>query len=105
MRKVCSSCGWAYEKPYSGDAGRCPDCQTQRQQDRPTTTQKGLGSRWRKIARQQVMDYPWCAYCGATEDLTCDHVRPRALGGTAEGPLQTLCRTCNSRKGARPHVC
>jgi 5-methylcytosine-specific restriction protein A len=105
MMKVCSACGWAYEKPPGGDSGRCPDCHAEYQRRQPTTAQKGLGSRWQRIARQQVLDYPFCAYCGATEDLTCDHVRPRALGGTADHGLRTLCRTCNSRKGAKPHVC
>lgn len=43
-----------------------------------------------------------CLKCGATEDLTLDHVHPWSLGGpdTAEN-LQTLCRSCNSSKGAR----
>src|SRR5438552_3960763 len=37
----------------------------------------------------------------ATAGLTIDHVHPLSLGGTNEdGNLQTLCRSCNSRKGA-----
>jgi hypothetical protein len=43
-----------------------------------------------------------CAFCGSTEDLTIDHIYPRILGGGhGEDNLQTLCRSCNSRKGAR----
>ncbi len=44
-----------------------------------------------------------CVECGATEDLTLDHLWPWILGGpdTAEN-LRVLCRPCNSRKGARP---
>lgn len=43
-----------------------------------------------------------CATCGATEDLTLDHVWPESRGGgaTVEN-LRVLCRSCNSRKGAR----
>lgn len=43
-----------------------------------------------------------CVQCGAVEDLTIDHIYPKSLGGahTADN-LQTLCRSCNSRKGAR----
>jgi 5-methylcytosine-specific restriction endonuclease McrA len=43
-----------------------------------------------------------CGECGTTDDLTLDHVHPWSLGGpdTPEN-LQTLCRSCNSRKGAR----
>jgi hypothetical protein len=43
-----------------------------------------------------------CVQCGTVEDLTIDHIHPKSLGGadTADN-LQTLCRSCNSRKGAR----
>ncbi len=42
-----------------------------------------------------------CGRCGAIDDLTLDHIRPWSLGGpdTFEN-LQTLCRRCNSSKGA-----
>ena len=43
-----------------------------------------------------------CVVCGATEDLTLDHIYPWSLGGADEPDnLQTLCRPCNARKGAR----
>lgn len=43
-----------------------------------------------------------CRQCKATEDLTVDHIIPLVRGGAHdEGNLQTLCRPCNSRKGAR----
>lgn len=44
-----------------------------------------------------------CVECGATDDLSLDHIHPWSLGGpdTFEN-LRTLCRPCNSRKGARP---
>lgn len=43
-----------------------------------------------------------CQECGATEDLTLDHIWPKARGGkhTAQN-LRVLCRSCNSSKGAR----
>jgi len=44
-----------------------------------------------------------CVVCGTRRDLTVDHIKPESLGGTMElQNLQTLCRPCNSRKGARP---
>lgn len=43
-----------------------------------------------------------CLHCGAEENLTLDHIHPFSLGGNDEpANLQTLCRSCNSRKGAR----
>jgi hypothetical protein len=42
-----------------------------------------------------------CLKCGATDDLTVDHIRALARGGGHNMTnLQTLCRSCNSRKGA-----
>ncbi|MCB2076876.1 MAG: HNH endonuclease, partial [Novosphingobium sp.] len=41
-----------------------------------------------------------CQYCGATEDLTFDHVIPRALGGqTTWDNVVAACSPCNLRKG------
>lgn len=41
-----------------------------------------------------------CQYCGAREDLTFDHVIPRAFGGrTTWGNVTTACAPCNLRKG------
>lgn len=43
-----------------------------------------------------------CLSCGTGDDLTLDHLLPWSLGGAdTEDNLQTLCRPCNSRKGAR----
>jgi hypothetical protein len=43
-----------------------------------------------------------CQICQTTSDLTIDHVKPVALGGSgAIENLQTLCRPCNSRKKDR----
>jgi hypothetical protein len=43
-----------------------------------------------------------CVLCGATKHLALDHIYPWSLGGpdTVEN-LRVLCRSCNSRKGAR----
>ena len=43
-----------------------------------------------------------CAYCQAKEKLTIDHIHPVSLGGGDEvSNLQILCRSCNSKKGAK----
>jgi 5-methylcytosine-specific restriction endonuclease McrA len=51
--------------------------------------------RWRVFKRDGYR----CRACGADVDLTVDHIVPVIHGGSnTESNLQTLCRTCNSRK-------
>lgn len=61
---------------------------------------KGLG---RAITRQVWDRDGWeCKRCGGHVDLTVDHIVPVVAGGTNDfDNLQTLCRPCNSSKGAR----
>lgn len=43
-----------------------------------------------------------CVHCQSHVDLSVDHIKPESVGGTLEmSNLQTLCRSCNSRKGVR----
>ena len=40
-----------------------------------------------------------CQKCGASEDLTIDHIFPRTLGGLSNiNNLRILCRSCNSKR-------
>jgi 5-methylcytosine-specific restriction endonuclease McrA len=42
-----------------------------------------------------------CLACGATEDLSANHVVPLSLGGpNTVSNLQVLCAQCNSLKGS-----
>lgn len=42
-----------------------------------------------------------CKHCGTRQNLTVDHVYPESKGGEATVEnCQTLCNSCNSRKGA-----
>ena len=55
--------------------------------------------------RRRVMerDGHECVACGATEDLALDHKHPFSRGGKhTQENLQVLCRSCNSRKHAKP---
>ena len=43
-----------------------------------------------------------CVHCGTHLDLCVDHIHPESKGGTLdETNLQTLCRSCNSKKGSK----
>lgn len=66
------------------------------------------GREYRAPIPQEIRDEVYardgyaCVKCGATEDLTLDHIHPWSLGGpdTADN-LRVLCRSCNSRKSNR----
>jgi len=54
------------------------------------------------LSRENVFrrDGYQCQYCGTKEDLTLDHVIPKAKGGsTSWNNLVTACKGCNSKKG------
>lgn len=56
------------------------------------------GLRWEVWQRDDFT----CRQCGSRADLAVDHIIPESKGGPLElENLQTLCRSCNSRKGAR----
>jgi len=42
-----------------------------------------------------------CVYCGSTDNLTIDHVRPKCKGGQhIASNCVTACRSCNQAKGS-----
>ena len=53
----------------------------------------------RQAAAAIVRASPVCEDCGATSDLTSDHVVALARGGTNAGRQRVLCRSHNSQRG------
>lgn len=65
--------------------------------------QKRYRDRKNKVAEVLERDGYKCVSCGTKEDLVIDHVIPVIDGGdTTLENLQSLCRTCNLKKGAKP---
>jgi 5-methylcytosine-specific restriction endonuclease McrA len=73
-------------RAVSGGRGRC-------QRHVQSQTQRGYGAAWQALSRAQRRAVPYCARCGATDDLTADHI----VSGDPSR-LQTLCRSCNVAK-------
>lgn len=68
--------------------------------NRPRPAKAKISPRLRRIVFER--DGYTCQECGAHRDLTLDHVIPESRNGATDAAnLRTLCRTCNSRKGAR----
>lgn len=86
--RSCLGCG----TPTSGT--RCPACTSAKKAIKNRSTRHVYDAAWVKLSRQARAEHPWCARCGATDDLTVDHVAPRSL----EAGVQVLCRSCNSSK-------
>ena len=56
---------------------------------------------WRQAIKDR--DGNRCVYCGSTENLTIDHIRPKALGGeTSDHNCCCACKACNQMKGSMP---
>jgi len=54
---------------------------------------------WREGIKSR--DNHSCVYCGSTNNLTIDHIRPRSRGGpTTSSNCVTACRSCNLAKGS-----
>jgi 5-methylcytosine-specific restriction endonuclease McrA len=57
----------------------------------------------KRMWRESIFDRDgrMCVYCGADDNLTIDHVRPRCKGGaTTATNCVTACRSCNFAKGS-----
>lgn len=61
----------------------------------------------KRLWRRAIKEYfgKTCVYCGATyelQQLTLDHVHPKALGGDSNtNNLVPACKCCNHSKGTR----
>jgi len=54
---------------------------------------------WRESIKAR--DKYMCVYCGSSENLTIDHVRPKSSGGQdISSNCVTACRPCNQAKGS-----
>ena len=98
LRRPCLSCG-----RLTRNGSRCAACDK-------ANHAKAYGGTWRKTSETQRRAVPYCQCggctlhdgpCRSTRDLTVDHLKPHAHGGTAANGVRTLCRRCNSARRDR----
>jgi len=60
-------------------------------------------SNYKSILKKLLSKYNFkCVNCSTKENLTIDHIKPVSKGGTDDfNNLQILCKSCNSKKGAK----
>jgi 5-methylcytosine-specific restriction protein A len=108
LPKTCSQSLCADLATYRGRCAR--HAAEHEASERATVPTKASRTRAEQARRAQaVADHraqhgEWCPGYGrpahAATDLTADHRIAVADGGPPDGPLDVLCRSCNSRKGA-----
>lgn len=95
--KACATCGDLCEGTYCSDHSPAPA-------SRPSRS-AGYSTEWDKLSRRARRLQPWCTDCGATTDLSADHL-PIAWERKAAGlsirltNIDVVCRSCNSKRGA-----
>lgn len=92
LPKPCETCG-------TPTMGRYCDRHQPPAAPKPSPAARGYDNAWRKLSRLARQVHPWCVHCGATSDLTADHLQWPA---TTLAHVQVLCRSCNARKGRQP---
>lgn len=81
----------------------CPSHRPKDVDARPSRSRRGYTRTWQKIRASHLARYPLCVACRAEGRTTAatevDHITPLARGGThAAANLQSLCKSCHSRK-------
>lgn len=65
-----------------------------------TKNKRSITGKIRRFVMER--DFYRCKFCGTHEALSIDHIVPRAAGGGDEiENLQTLCLSCNIKKGSK----
>lgn len=93
--KICDGCAKIVSEAYEEwHGGKVLICANESKMHAPVSDKV----RWDVFKRDGYK----CVKCGSDSDLTIDHEKPKSKGGGNEiGNLKTMCRSCNSSKGAR----
>lgn len=122
LPRICPHCGATFSVEFAGNShqpgkfcsAKCARAATKKY---ATTQEKRRAATRRREIRERTADNhgghhteeEWaallkrhggrCAYCGSSERIVRDHIRPLSKGGTdLIENIQPLCRPCNGRK-------
>lgn len=98
LPRPCIGCG---EPIPTGS--RCPECKPT-QPAKPSAASRGYDHRWQQLSERVRRASPFCEQCGSTDDLTADHIIPKAEAPELRlEPLnvRVLCRTHNGQRSNR----
>lgn len=102
--KVCTEpgCGEIQPGPRCREHQRAVERSQQRTSPSKATRHLDRARRRAAVVAHRARHGDWCPGFGvpahASADLTADHRRELQDGGRWDGPLDVLCRSCNSRK-------
>ena len=104
--KPCAAGNCRVKLPPGGPS-RCETHREPRWDNRPSSSQRGYGERWRQIrVRILARDGGFCVTCKSEGRITVaamvDHITPKHLGGgDDEANLRAICRGCHDSKTGR----
>ena len=102
----CPGCGMTYDRAEgTGSHTICENKMVlENQKQDPIAMAK---YHWEKLrGNKSPIIFAWdhyrCQSCGTVANLTVDHIKPiHKGGGNEDNNLQTLCLTCNIKKGTK----
>jgi 5-methylcytosine-specific restriction protein A len=101
LLRLCNACGGTFE-PQALKRGRCADCLRQYYRKRGKTRARGYDAEHKRLVKLAIAAHPYCVDCGASEDLTGDHIVPRSRGGlNVLSNYEVRCRGCNTARRNR----
>ena len=90
------------------DQKRIKDREVRRVHFKGTSSERGYGSKWRALRNRYIAQHPYCVECMKKGIFTMatdvDHIVPHRGDPSLlfdENNLQSLCKSCHSRKTAK----
>lgn len=99
LMSICTDC-----RKLTATRPRCPQCKRSYEARRNAEPNRAAHRTklHESIRRTIFAEQDRCQNCGTTEQPTLDYIEPLEAGGLqVVENAQRLCRSCNSRKGAR----